>query len=131
VLELAAVRRFTESADLATVEKLEADTRAMLERMAAAAEPDTRLLDAALQVDWGMHTLIIESMGNRILTNAHQQNFDKIRMIRLHGRSPRYLPLAMEEHLGVLEAARRRDPDAAAAALARHLSAAERRALGL
>lgn len=131
VLELAAVRRFTESADLATVEKLEADTRAMLERMAAAPEPDTRLLDAALQVDWGMHTLIIESMGNRILTNAHQQNFDKIRMIRLHGRSPRYLPLAMEEHLGVLEAARRRDPDAAAAALARHLSAAERRALGL
>ena len=131
VLELAAVRRFTESADLATVEKLEADTRAMLERMAAAAEPDTRLLDAALQVDWGMHTLIIESMGNRILTNAHLQNFDKIRMIRLHGRSPRYLPLAMEEHLGVLEAARRRDPDAAAAALARHLSAAERRALGL
>jgi len=37
----------------------------------------------------------------------------------------------MEEHLGVLEAARRRDPDAAAAALARHLAAAERRALGL
>jgi len=131
VLELAAVRRFTESADLATVEKLEADTRAMLERMAASAEPDSRLLDAALQVDWGMHTLIIDSMGNRILTNAHQQNFDKIRMIRLHGRSPRYLPLAMEEHLGVLEAARRRDPDAAAAALARHLAAAERRALGL
>ena len=131
VLELAAVRRFTESADLATVEKLEADTRAMLERMAAASRSRVSGSAAALQVDWGMHTLIIESMGNRILTNAHQQNFDKIRMIRLHGRSPRYLPLAMEEHLGVLEAARRRDPDAAAAALARHLSAAERRALGL
>ena len=131
VLEVAAVRRFTERADTATVEKLEADTRAMLERMAASDAPDPRLLDAALQVDWGMHTLLIESMGNRILTDAHQRNFDKIRMIRLHGRSPRYLPLAMEEHLGVLEAARRRDPDAAAAALARHLAAAERRALGL
>jgi DNA-binding GntR family transcriptional regulator len=70
-------------------------------------------------------------MGNRILTNAHQQNFDKIRMIRLHGRSPRYLPLAMEEHLGVIEGIRRRDPNAAAAALLRHLAAAERRALGL
>jgi DNA-binding GntR family transcriptional regulator len=131
ILETAAVRRFTERADEATVGKLERDTRAMLERMANATDPDPRLLDAALQVDWGMHTLIIESMGNRILTNAHRQNFDKIRMIRLHGRSPRYLPLAMEEHLGVLEAIRRRDADAAAAALGHHLAAAERRALGL
>jgi DNA-binding GntR family transcriptional regulator len=131
VLEVAAVRRFTERADAAAIEKLEADTRAMLERLAAAGEAEPRLIDAALQVDWGMHTLIIEAMGNRILADAHQRNFDKIRMIRLHGRSPRYLPLAMEEHLGVLEPMRRRDPDAAAAALTRHLVAAERRALGL
>ena len=78
-----------------------------------------------------MHNMIVEAIGNRILTAAHQQNFDKIRMIRLHGRSPRYLPLAMEEHLAVIEALRRRDPDDAAAALERHLAAAERRALGL
>jgi DNA-binding GntR family transcriptional regulator len=52
-------------------------------------------------------------------------------MIRLHGRSPRYLPLAMEEHLAVIEALQRRDADAAAAALERHLAAAQRRALGL
>ena len=100
-------------------------------RMATADEFDSRLLDAALQVDWGMHDLIVEAVGNRILTSAHQQNFDKIKMIRLHGRSPRYLPLAMEEHLGVIAALRKRDPDAAAAALERHLAAAERRALGL
>ena len=78
-----------------------------------------------------MHNLIVESMGNRILTTAHHQNFDKIKMIRLHGRSPRYLPLAMEEHLPVIAALRRHDADEAAAALARHLAAAERRALGL
>lgn len=131
VLETAAVRRFTASASEETLARLEADTRAMLERLAGSGETDTRLLDAALAVDWGMHDLIIESMGNRILTSAHRQNFDKIRMIRLHGRSPRYLPLAMEEHLAVIEAIRRRDPDAAAAALERHLAAAERRALGL
>ena len=72
--------------------------------MANADEFDSKLLDAALQVDWGMHNLIIEAIGNRILESAHQQNFDKIKMIRLHGRSPRYLPLAMEEHLAVIEA---------------------------
>jgi DNA-binding GntR family transcriptional regulator len=70
-------------------------------------------------------------MGNRIMTAAHQQNFDKIRMIRLHGRSRRYLPLAMHEHLAVIQAMKRRDADAAAAALARHLECAEHRALGL
>jgi DNA-binding GntR family transcriptional regulator len=131
ILELAAVRKFARSASDATLIELDRSTRAVLQRMAAASEPDNRLLDAALQVDWGMHDLIIESMGNQVLLGAHQQNFDKIRMIRLHGRSPRYLPLAMEEHLAVIEALRRRDPDAAAGALAQHLAAAERRALGM
>ncbi|HEX4883701.1 MAG TPA: GntR family transcriptional regulator [Casimicrobiaceae bacterium] len=130
ILEIAAVRRFAESADAATLDKLEESTRALRERLAAG-EVDARMLDAALQVDWKMHDLIVESVGNRILTTAHRQNFDKIRMIRLHGRSPRYLPLAMEEHLAVIEALQRRDADAAAAALGHHLASAQRRALGL
>ena len=75
--------------------------------------------------------MIVESVGNRIMIAAHRQNFDKIKMIRLHGRSPRYLPLAMEEHLGVIAALKARDADKAAAALEYHLHSAERRALGL
>ncbi len=131
ILEAAAVRRFTETADDATLARIEDETRAMMERLAPGNVVDTRLLDQALQVDWSLHNLMVEAMGNRILINAHQQNFDKIRMIRLHGRSPRYLPLAMEEHLVIITALRRRDPDAAVAALAAHLGAAQRRALGL
>lgn len=131
ILEIAAVQRFVSSASEATLERLEQSTRSTLERLGASSTPDNRLLDAALQVDWGMHNLIVESVGNPILTAAHQQNFDKIRMIRLHGRSPRYLPLAMEEHLAVIDAMRRRDVHAAAAALKEHLGCAERRALGL
>lgn len=131
ILELAAVRRFVTTADDAAIAKLERSTRSILERMATSRDLDSRVLDAALQVDWGMHNLIVESVGNHILTAAHQQNFDKIRMIRLHGRSPRYLPLAMEEHLAVIEAMQRRDADQAAAALEHHLGCAQRRALGL
>ena len=130
ILETAAVRRFAVEADEATLVALERDTSTMLERMKSASEPESRLLDAALRVDWGMHTLIVNAFGNHILATAHQQNFDKIKMIRLHGRSPRFLPMAMEEHLAVIEAMRRRDPDAAAAALSRHLESAEHRALG-
>ena len=131
VLEVAAARRFTTSAPGETLDRLERDTRGMLERLASGRETDTRVLDAALQVDWSLHNAIVEATGNRIMIAAHQQNFDKIKMIRLHGRSPRYLPLAMEEHLAVLEAMQNRDPDQAAAALERHLLAAERRALGM
>ena len=131
VLELAAVRHFALRGDDAALARIEAATRSLHERLQADAAPDSRLLDAALQVDWSLHNLIIESPGNRILIQAHQQNFDKIKMIRLHGRSPRYLPLAMEEHLPIIAALRKRDPDQAAAALGRHLAAAERRALGL
>lgn len=131
ILEVAAVRRFAESADDAVLARIEDETRALMERLKPGNVADTRLLDQALQVDWGLHNLMVEAMGNRILITAHQQNFDKIRMIRLHGRSPRYLPLAMEEHLAIITALRRRDPDAAASALAAHLGAAERRALGM
>ena len=131
ILELAAVRRFAREADDATIARLERDTTDMLRRLDGGSNDDPKLIDAALQVDWGMHDMIVESVGNRIMTSAHRQNFDKIKMIRLHGRSPRYLPLAMEEHLAVIAAMKARDPDQAAAALEQHLRAAERRALGM
>ena len=131
ILELAAVRRFVSDVSDATLAELERSTSAVLARMDGGRNADSRLLDAALQVDWGMHNLIVESMGNRITMTAHQRNFDKIKMIRLHGRSPRFLPLAMEEHLAVITAMKLRDPDKAADALQHHLRCAERRALGL
>jgi len=131
ILEIAAIRRFVDVASDAAIERLEQATTAVVNRMATAHTLDSRLLDQALQVDWGMHNLIVESVNNRILTTAHQQNFDKIKMIRLHGRSPRYLPMAMDEHLRIIAAMKRRDADEAADALRNHLECAERRALGL
>ncbi|HEY1328018.1 MAG TPA: GntR family transcriptional regulator [Casimicrobiaceae bacterium] len=131
ILELAAVRRFVASADDDAIAELERTTTAALHAFDSKRSTEPRVLDAALQVDWRMHDMIVESMQNSVMMTAHRQNFDKIKMIRLHGRSPRYLPLAMEEHLAVIQAMKRRDPDAAAAALEHHLKAAERRALGL
>jgi len=130
VLELAAVRHFVTVADDATLLALERDTTAVLKSLDGGDNTDPRLLDAALQVDWGMHDMIVESVGNRIMMTAHRQNFDKIKMIRLHGRSPRYLPLAMQEHLRVIAALKKREPETAAAALEHHMRCAERRALG-
>jgi DNA-binding GntR family transcriptional regulator len=131
VLELAAVRRFARTASDAVLDELERSTAAILQRLKAETSVEARLLDAALQVDWAMHNMMIDATGNGIMMTAHRQNFDKIRMIRLHGRSPRYLPLALEEHLAVIAALKLRDPDKAERALDHHLKCAERRALGL
>ncbi len=130
IIELAAVRRFAREGSMAAIDAMARDTEAIQKRLDGGANDDPKLLDAALQVDWGMHNHIVEAMGNQITMTAHQQNFDKIRMIRLHGRSPHYLPMALEEHLKVIAALKARDPDRAAAALEDHLKAAERRALG-
>src|SRR6185437_5100962 len=90
---------------------LERNTTEILRRLDGGSNEDPKLIDAALQVDWGMHDQMVDSMHNHIIMAAHRQNFDKIRMIRLHGRSPRYLPLAMEEHLKVIAALKSRDPE--------------------
>src|SRR5690349_434232 len=59
VIELAAVRKFVLVASDATLDELERGTRGVLTRMKGTAEPDARLLDAALQVDWGLHNLLV------------------------------------------------------------------------
>jgi DNA-binding GntR family transcriptional regulator len=131
VIEGAAVRRFAQTASDEALSTLERNTTEILRRLDGGSNEDPKLIDAALQVDWGMHDQMVDSMHNHIIMAAHRQNFDKIRMIRLHGRSPRYLPLAMEEHLKVIAALKSRDPERAAAALQDHLKSAEHRALGL
>ncbi len=131
IIECAAVRRYAVEATDGAIAELERETTEVLARFAGGGNDDPRLIDMALRVDWGMHNRMVEAMGNSITMSAHQQNFDKIRMIRLHGRSPRYLPMALEEHLNVIAAVKARDPERAAAALDEHLKGAERRALGL
>jgi DNA-binding GntR family transcriptional regulator len=131
VLETAAVRRFAKEWTGPALPELEAKTFAMLERMKTVTEVDDELINAALAVDWAMHDLFVEATGNDIMIAAYRTNFDKIRMIRLHGRSARAIPVALSEHLAVLTAVRARDGDAAASSLENHLLAAELRALGV
>ncbi len=130
ILELAAARHFAAEAPMSLIRQIEAQTVKVLRRVRA--EPDREMLDEALRVDWMMHDLIIDQMGNRTLTDVHRINFDKIRLARLHRRfTPERVRPALEEHMAVIAGFRARDPDAAAAALDRHLTVAHHRAVGL
>ena len=130
ILEVAAVRHFVSIVDDATIVDLERMTMELLKRLKADKGGDPRLADAVDQLDFGLHDMIVESLGNRIVTAAHRANFDKIRLIGLHAAAPRNPLLALEEHLAVIAAMKSRDPEGAAAALGQHLRSAEQRALG-
>jgi len=130
ILELAAARQFAAEAPMNLIRQIEAQTARVLRRVRA--EPDREMLDEALRVDWMMHDLIIDQLGNRTLSDVHRINFDKIRLARLHRRfTPERVRPALEEHMAVIAGFRARDPDAAAAALDRHLTVAHHRAVGL
>jgi len=130
ILELAAARQFAAEAPMALIRDLESQTARVLKRVRP--NPDREALDEALRVDWMMHDLVIDHVGNRLLSEVHRLNFDKIRMARLHRRfTPDRLRPAIEEHLAVIACFRARSPDGAAAALDRHLAIAHRRAVGL
>jgi DNA-binding GntR family transcriptional regulator len=114
------VRRLTEPpcAALAAA-RIEPEAVARLEALLAE-QPDG--LDAILESDRRFHALIAEASGNRVLAEV---------LAGLHGRSVRFWALSLatghhlaevaEEHAVILEALRRRDPEAAAAAMTAHI----------
>jgi DNA-binding GntR family transcriptional regulator len=130
VLEKEAARHFALHGSREAIATLEARHRSVLAR---AADADEELLAEAQDVDWSLHDSLIDSLGNELVSAVHRVNSDRIRLIRLdHGLlTAANLESAMEEHLAVLAACRARDPEAAAAALERHLTTAMRRAMGL
>lgn len=86
----------------------------------------------AQAVDWEFHDLIVDQMGNRIVSDAYRVNSIKIRLIRRElTRIGGLVSPVMDEHLAILDAMKARDVQAAVAALERHINTARDRALGL
>lgn len=130
-LEKEAVALFTRTASDETIARLLKQHREMAE--AAEGGDNSEELEAQAQaVDWGMHDAFIDALGNGILSNAYRVNSIKMRMIRqerfrIDGR----VGPVMREHLKVLEAIERRDPQEAVQHLVAHINHARDRALDL
>ena len=97
-------RTVAESVPDATMAGLRADHERLLDR--ARREGNTPEIVAEAQaVDWGMHDLIVESLGNEIITKAHRVNSIKIRLIRQElVRIDGLVEPVMREHLGIIDA---------------------------
>ena len=131
LIETAAARRLAETASQEALTALDTAHREIVRR--ARSGIDEALLDTAQSVDWDLHDTLVACLDNTLIWNTHKANSDRIRLIRLDSGmlTQGNLLDAMGEHLAVIDACRRREPDEAALAIEAHLSTAMRRAMGL
>lgn len=132
VLEREAATRFCTSVSDADLAAIEQAHHRIVER-ARRGPIDEALLTDATTVDWGMHDLMIDSLGNELISDAYRINSLRVRLIRLEPSmlSEEALLPAMEEHLWFIDALKRRDPQETARRLAHHIESARLRVLGM
>ncbi len=132
VLEIEAARKFVTHLSDDDLLKVE-DAHLRIVHRARHGSIDDALLTDATTGDWGLHDLIVDTLGNELISQAYRINSLRIRLIRLENAalSPDILMSVMNEHLWFIDALKRRDPDAVVARLTHHIESAHRRVLGL
>jgi DNA-binding GntR family transcriptional regulator len=130
MVEREATLHFAEVAEAETIRRLIADHRAILDR-ALAPKPDSALEKDAQAVDWGLHDLMVDLIGNEILSEIHRVNSLHVRLIRFDADSLRPMQVvpAMREHLEFLEALAAGDQDGALRKMMAHIESSKRRVL--
>lgn len=132
LLEREAASRFVgtvSDVDLAAIEQAHLN----IVRRARKTAIDHDLLKDATTVDWGLHDMMVDTLGNELISEVYRINSLRVRLIRLEGStlSADVLVPAMEEHLWFIEALKRRDATAVIERLSHHIESAHRRVLGL
>jgi len=129
-LELHAVRHYAKRGDIAALDQIE-------DLMRAIAAQARRRFTAELgrdfiRADLTMHQALIAALGNDLIAETYRVNADRILLLQLTNQIDAVRLLsAIDEHREVIAALRRRDGDAAVAALAAHLKAAQRKMMGV
>ncbi|MDP2257363.1 MAG: GntR family transcriptional regulator [Polaromonas sp.] len=132
LLEREAATRFVTTVsdrDLAAIEQSHLD----IVQRARSGSIDEDLLKDATAVDWGLHDLMIDALGNELISEVYRINSLRVRLIKLEGStlSPQVLIPAMEEHLWFIDALKRRDAQTVLQRLSHHIESAHLRVLGL
>jgi DNA-binding GntR family transcriptional regulator len=132
LLEREAASRFVTTVtdrDLNAIEKSHLD----IVHRARGGTIDDALLKEATTVDWGLHDLMIDALGNELISEVYRINSLRVRLIKLEGStlSPQVLIPAMEEHLWFIESLKRRDAPSVLERLCHHIESAHLRVLGL
>jgi DNA-binding GntR family transcriptional regulator len=130
ILERAAVRAYAEMAEESVVAATLKRHRKLIELVTT--EGFTGKAQAELEkLEVVLHSGIIEILKNPLITSSYRRMHNYLRLLRLDRKVT--APLALRtwhEHVDILTACERRDPDAAEAALIQHFQAALQRNLG-
>lgn len=130
-IEKEAVALFTVQAPEHLIEEI-LENHVRIRDLGRSGDAGEELESEAQAVDWEFHDLIVDQMGNRIISDAYRVNSIKIRLIRRElSRIGGLVAPVMDEHLAILNAIKARDVQGAVAALERHINTARDRALGL
>ena len=131
LLEREAALHFARVASEGELEAIEQAHLAIVERARSEGIND-ELLTHATAIDWGLHDLMVDTLGNELISQAYRINSLRVRLIHLERStlSADILLPAMQEHLQLIGALKTRDPDAVAASLAHHIHSAHERVLG-
>lgn len=130
MVEREAVTHFARTASAQTVATQIARHEDILER-ALREHPDALLEKDAQAVDWGLHDLMVDAIGNEILSEIYRVNSLHVRLIRYDAGSMRPVQVvpAMREHLEFLQRLATGDPQAALACMMEHIEQSKRRVL--
>jgi DNA-binding GntR family transcriptional regulator len=130
-LEVQATAIFATTRDDATVAALRRSHETIVRR--ARAGETTSLITDAEATDRALHETIIDALDNDIISKAFRVNWIKIKLIR-QNETKLYAELVipvMQDHLKVIDAIERRDPDAAVQAMTAHINASRARAIDM
>ena len=131
LIERAGARAWAEGGDAAGIEELAKQHHALLKRLerndfGPAEESQLNELEERL------HGMLVSSLRNPLIETTARRLHKYFLLVRQERLVTKPLAIVtLEEHLEIIEAARRRDPDAAEAALIIHFRNALQRVLGI
>jgi len=131
MVEREAVVNFARVASADIIQQLIDQHEAILTR-AMKPLPDDDLERDAQAVDWGLHDLMVDAIGNEILTEIYRVNSLHVRLIRYDADSMRPVQVvpAMREHLEFLRALADGNGEGALAQMMAHIEQSKHRVLG-
>jgi len=131
LLERAGARALAETGDATALKELAADHQALLKHLEEGDfGPDEEATLTALE--GRLHGALLSALRNPLIETTARRLHKYIQLVRLDHLVTRPLAIrTLREHLAVLDAAIRHDPDSAEAAIADHLRQALQRVLGI
>lgn len=130
MVEREATLHFARTTPPAIVREQIAAHEAILTR-ALASRSDASLEKDAQAVDWGLHDMMVDAIGNEILSEIYRVNSLHVRLIRFDAEALRPMQVvpAMREHLAFLQSLAEGRPDEALAHMMAHIESSKRRVI--